>query len=96
MTIHTFIFRWKPGITDAEIAEAAASIRALQGEIPGLLAVHIGTNISPRSQGYAFGGAMHFPDRTALEAYNSHPAHQALLPRLMPLIDNAIEVDFDA
>jgi hypothetical protein len=38
---------------------------------------------------------MKFPDKAALEAYNVHPAHQALLKWLVPLIE-AIEVDFPA
>jgi hypothetical protein len=52
-------------------------------------------NFSPRSQGYELGGVMKFANRTALEAYSSHPAHQELLAWLMPLID-PVEVDFEA
>ncbi len=94
MATHTFIFRWKPDTTEAQIAEAAAGIQALQGQIPGLLSTYIGPNISTRAQGFQFGGVMHFADRAALEAYHGHPAHQALLPSLMPLIADVIEVDF--
>lgn len=96
MTIHTFNFRWKPEVTDAQINSVARSIQALQGEIPGLLAVYVGTNFSPRSQGYNFGGIMHFADRTMLEAYNTHPVHRALLPSILPLVESVIEVDFEA
>ena len=38
---------------------------------------------------------MHFPDQTAFEAYNLHPAHQALIDWLLPLVD-PIEFDFKA
>ena len=95
MIVHTFAFRWKPGVTDEQKARVIAANRALQGQIPGLLATYVGTNFSPRSQGYELGGTMHFTDRTALEAYSSHPAHQALLTWLLPLID-PLEVDFEA
>ena len=36
---------------------------------------------------------MKFVDRAALDAYGTHPAHQALLAWLVPLLD-ATEVDF--
>ena len=95
MVIHTFYFRWKPETTAAQKQRVQTEILALQGQIPGLLEAHAGFNFSPRSQGYDFGGVMKFPDRAALEAYNSHPAHQKLLSWLMPLID-PIELDFEA
>lgn len=95
MIVHNFAFRWKPIATEQQKSDAVTAIRALQGQIPDLLATFVGTNFSPRSQGYELGGSMHFPDRAALEAYNAHPAHQALLAWLLPLID-PIEVDFEA
>jgi hypothetical protein len=38
---------------------------------------------------------MKFDSRSALEAYGSHPVHQALLDWLVPLVE-PIEVDFEA
>jgi hypothetical protein len=95
MIIHTFAFRWKPAVTDIQKRQALQEIRALQGQIPGLIETLAGVNISPRSQGYELGGVMKFADRAALDAYGSHPVHQKLLTWLMPLID-PIEVDFEA
>jgi hypothetical protein len=92
--IHTFGFRWKPGVTPAQRAKSIEVIRVLQGQIPGLLNTWVGENISPRSQGYELGGVMQFADKTALDAYSSHPAHQEVLAFLRPLID-AIEIDFE-
>ena len=74
---------------------AVAEIRALQGQIPGLLETSVGVNFSPRSRGYELGGVMKFADRPALDAYGGHLIHQQLLQWLMPLID-PIEVDFEA
>lgn len=95
MVIHTFAFRWKPGVTPEKRQQVIAAIRQLQGQIPGLIETWVGENISPRSQGYELGGVMKFENRTAVEAYGSHPAHQQLLAWLLPLID-PIEVDFEA
>jgi stress responsive alpha/beta barrel protein len=95
MFIHMFAFRWKAHATEAQKDRAISQIRDFQGTIPGLIEVWVGRNVSPRGDGYEFGGAMKFVDQAALEAYNDHPAHQELLGWLMPLI-NPIEVDFPA
>jgi hypothetical protein len=95
MVIHTFAFRWKPGVREEQRLRAITEIRKLQGQIPGLLETSVGVNFSPRSQGYELGGVMKFTDRSALESYEGHPVHQQLLQWLMPLID-PVEVDFEA
>jgi hypothetical protein len=94
MVIHAFAFRWKSGVTDAQKQSAMDEIRALQGQIPGLVETAVGVNISPRSQGFELGGVMKFADRPSFDAYGDHPVHQKLLTWLMPLID-PIEIDFE-
>jgi antibiotic biosynthesis monooxygenase (ABM) superfamily enzyme len=89
---HVFGFQWKPGTSEDQKERAAREIVALQRQIPGLLQTHVGPNISPRGKGYTFVGIMQFKDRASLDAYPQHPAHQALLVWLVPLID-AIELD---
>jgi len=95
MYIHMFAFRLKPGVTEDHKDRMLREIGALQGQIPGLLETHVGKNDSPRGQSFEIGGVMKFPDKAAMEAYNAHPVHQALLKWLLPLIE-AIEVDFPA
>lgn len=92
---HVFGFHWKPQTSEAQKERAVREIAALQGQIPGLLQTHVGPNISPRGKGYTFVGVMQFRDRASLEAYPQHPAHQALLAWLVPLID-AVELDLCA
>ena len=94
MFIHIFGFRWKDHATDADKQRAAHAIRAFQGQIPGLIDVSVGENLSSRGQGYSFAGLMRFTDRSACDAYSSHPAHLALLEWLVPLID-PVELDFE-
>jgi antibiotic biosynthesis monooxygenase (ABM) superfamily enzyme len=89
---HVFAFQWKPGTTNAQKERGQKDILAFQGVIPGLLETHAGANISPRGKGYTFGGIMKFKDEASLNAYVQHPAHQALLKWLVPLID-AVELD---
>jgi len=92
---HIFGFRWKPEATEELQQRTTRDLRAFQGVIPGLLQTHVGANLSPRNQGYTYCGVMEFIDQAALEAYVVHPAHQALLQWLVPLID-AVELDVEA
>ena len=94
MYIHMFAFRWKPEVTEERKQRVIAEIRKLQGQIPGLVETHVGTNISSRGQGYELGGVMKFADKPSLDAYGPHPVHQKLVSWLMPLIE-PIEVDFE-
>ncbi|HEY2860319.1 MAG TPA: Dabb family protein [Terracidiphilus sp.] len=95
MFIHIFGFRWQPAATDADKARASNEILAFHGIVPGLIAVNVGPNVSPRGQGYEFVGLMTFTSKEAADAYTIHPAHLCLLEWLVPLID-AIELDFQA
>ena len=93
MFIHMFAFRMKPGITAAQQQRMLREIADLKNHIPVVLESYVGKNVSPRGQGFVIGGVMKFANQGALDSYNSHPVHQALLQWLVPLID-AIEVDF--
>jgi hypothetical protein len=95
MCIHVFAFRWRQGVTEDQKQRAITEIRALQGQIPGLLETWVGKNFSPKAQGHELGGVMKFRDRAALDAYGPHPVHQDLVSWLMPLIE-PLEVDFQA
>lgn len=95
MYIHTFLFQWNPEATAADQQRAAERIRGLQGQIPGLLETSYNANISPRSQGFTHGGVMKFQDAAALQAYFTHPIHEALVQWLMPLLKLAAELDYE-
>src|SRR6266446_5923032 len=79
MYIHSFLFQWHPSVTSEMKDRAAREIRALQGQIPGLLETSYGANVSPRSQGFAHGGVMKFRDKAALYAYSPQPLLQKLV-----------------
>ena len=95
MFIHTFALRWVAGTTEEQKQRAKREILALQGKIAGLLATHVGENLSPRAKGTNFGGVMMFTDRAAFERYFSHPLHNELMAWLMPLVDPT-ELDMEA
>lgn len=96
MMVHVFLFQWESQATEADKQMAAERIRALQGQIPGLIETSYSANTSPRSQGFTHGGVMKFRDEAALNAYFTHPVHQKLVDWLMPLLAVAAELDYEA
>jgi Stress responsive A/B Barrel Domain len=95
MFIHIFGMHWKPEATEADKSRAAEEILAFRGVIPGLVEVSYGPNVSPRGQGYDVIGCMKFLSKTACDAYQVNPIHQALLAWLVPLV-TAVELDLEA
>ncbi len=93
MIMHFFMLRWKPEATQADKDRALLDVKALQGQIPGLLETYAGVNFSPRSNGHEFGAVMKFTDEAALDAYITHPVHQQLLAWLLPLVEGT-DIDF--
>ncbi len=87
------MFKWLPAASESLQARAATEIAALQGQIPGLIATHVGRNESPQAREHDFGGVMTFESRDAFKAYVTHPVHVALVDWLMPLIEPT-ELDF--
>lgn len=95
MFVHAALFQWYDHVTPQQIEDAQNEIRALQGQIPGLLQTAVGANLSLRNQGYTHGIVMFFNDKEALDAYTPHPIHQRILEYLKPLLKQAAELDYE-
>jgi hypothetical protein len=74
-------------------------LRGFRQTIPGITAFHGGAYNSPEglAQGFTHGFTMTFADSAARDAYLPHPAHQAVVARLLPMLDGGLEgvVAFD-
>ena len=94
---HVVVF-WLRNPGDAETRSRI--IRASDGflSIPGVLRVDAGERVStPRpnvDKTYDVAVVIWFKDRGALEQYQVHPKHQAMLRELGPLIDHTVAYDF--
>lgn len=96
MVEHIVLFQWIDTASAPDIERAVEGLRALKGEIEGIVELSCGTNTSDRSQGYTHGLYVRFVDRASLEAYQPHPAHQEVVQKLiLPLSKNTLVVDYD-
>lgn len=94
MIRHCVFIRFRREIPAGERQAMLAEIAALKGRLPGLLAVHIGANVSPEAgmdKGYGEGFIVDFRDAAARDAYLADPGHQATGRKLVAAAQGGIE-----
>lgn len=84
MIRHIVLLRFRPDVTEAQVADLFAELHQINGKVPGLLAITSGKSESPEEmeRGYMHGFIVDFTDWDALQAYQDHPEHQVLGARL--------------
>lgn len=96
MIEHVVLFKLKPGTSTGERQTAIQALKALRGQIEGIVDLTCGENFSERSQGYHIGLVVRFRDRASLDAYLPHPAHRgAVEQHIQPIREDVIVVDYE-
>jgi len=94
MIRHCVFIKYRPDVTRGEKAAIAADIRALKDVVPGILAVHVGDNVSPETgmdKGYAEGFIVDFDGPASRDAYLVHPDHQKAGGRIVAAARGGVE-----
>jgi quinol monooxygenase YgiN len=71
------------------------ALEGLNGNIPGLLRLEVGIDISRESESADVVLYSEFETRQALEAYQSHPAHAAVVPVVKAVRTERRVVDYE-
>ena len=83
MIKHIVFWKLKEGITGSERDEVLTRIKdgfeAMAGKIPGLQKIELGITFSSGAESADFCLYSEFESREALEGYNTHPLHQAMV-----------------
>ena len=83
MIKHIVFWKLKEGITGNEREDALTRIKngfeAMRGKIPGLRTIELGITFSSGPESADFCLYSEFDSREALEGYNTHPLHQAMV-----------------
>lgn len=88
---HVVFFRFE----DPEHAhEAAARLRALDGVVPTLDAIEVGVDELRTARSWDLCLITRFADRAALDAYQVHPAHEAVVAWIKPRAKASAAVDW--
>jgi quinol monooxygenase YgiN len=95
---HLVLLRFKAKANAESIATIERAFVALQGQIGGVRDIEWGTDVSPEglAKGYTHAFMLSFDDAAARDAYLPHPAHQAFVAQLKPLLEDVLVIDYFA
>jgi len=97
MTVeHIVLLEWNEGVSEDQAQACLTELNALKDSVPGLQSIKSGKNFSDRAQGIGHAAVITMDNKEALAGYGPHPAHQALVANLGPLLKNIMVIDFEA
>ena len=100
MIKHIVFWKLKEDITggerDALLRKIKDGFEALQGKIPGLQKIEIGIDFSRGADSGDFALYSEFDSRAALDAYATHPLHDAMVQIVRPVRIERRVVDYEA
>ena len=78
MIRHVVLFKLRSDLPESTPAQIFAALKALQQQMPGIIAISTGKDASPEGlqRGHTHGFTVDFTNAAARDAYLPHPAHQ--------------------
>ena len=93
---HVVHFKFKKEATPEQVKKITEEFAALKTKINVVDSLEWGTNSSPEGmdKGFTHCWLVNFKTAKDRDAYLVHPAHKAFVAILLPILDEAIVVDF--
>jgi quinol monooxygenase YgiN len=93
---HLVLLRFQADASTAAIAAVERDFVALRSQIDGIRAIEWGTDVSPEglAKGYTHAFLLTFDDTAARDAYLPHPAHQAFVATMKPVLADVLVIDY--
>lgn len=93
MVHHVVLFRFRPDLPAGSVEAVFEELRGFRQSIPGITGFQGGAYNSTEglAQGFTHGFTMTFVDAAARDAYLPHPLHQAVVARLLPMLEGGLE-----
>lgn len=96
MTTHIALYKWKASAKPEDIAAALSGIASLANLVEGITEITCARNTSRYSEGHTHVILVRGNDKTALDAYRTHPLHQKLATDIEAMEQHGIGVDFNS
>jgi Stress responsive A/B Barrel Domain len=94
MLLHVVCFKYRGEVDEAARAEHRARLAALR-ELDGVLDLKVGADVVRSARSYDTGLAITFPDRAALDAYQTNARHVPVAQLGAGLSEHVVAVDFE-
>ncbi len=99
MIKHLVLWKLKPEAHGQSAAENGRAIKekleGLRGRIPGLLRIEVGIDVSRTDSSSDVALYSEFESRPALDAYQAHPEHKAMMPFIAEARSERRVVDYE-
>jgi quinol monooxygenase YgiN len=96
---HLVLWKLKPEAHGQSATENARAIKekldALRGRVPGLLRIEVGIDFSRTDSSSDLALYSEFESRAALDAYQAHPEHKAVMPFILEARSERRLVDYE-
>ncbi len=102
MIRHVVLFKLRQDLSEKVVVEIFVALKALQNQMPGIIAVSAGHDQSPEGlqRGNTHGFSVDFVNAAARDAYLPHPAHQKVGAMIVGAAEGGVDgitvVDWDA
>ena len=96
MVRHFGVFKFKPEITEGQIEECFRTMKAMVGQIPGLLDMEYGPydGNEGMNEDFTHGFIMTFDSSESRDSYLPHPVHEKVKELVVPRLERVVVFDF--
>ncbi|UKA51750.1 Dabb family protein [Arthrobacter sp. FW305-123] len=94
MIRHTVLFKFKPDFPAADRAAWIQGLSRMEGNIPGLLSLTHGPDVSRQDRSFDYAIVADFNAVEDIDVYNFHPLHEPLKKYSFPNSEQIVAVDF--
>ena len=95
---HLVLLKFKPEARPAQIDAIVQAFIGLPAQIDAVKALEWGTDVSPEglAKGFTHSFLLTFADAAGRDAYLPHPAHQAFVAKLQPVLADVLVIDYES
>lgn len=79
MIVHTVIFTWNEGVTDAQVSDLSAALERLRTDVGMIRSLQHGPDLRLREGAGDYVLVATFDDEAAWRDYQAHPSHKAFV-----------------
>ncbi|MFT8871768.1 MAG: Dabb family protein [Sporolactobacillus sp.] len=96
MIEHIVLFKFSKQTSIEQKVEGARRLQHLSAELPDILDIQAGQNVTDRGKGYSMALTARFPSKEALDFYTPSPQHQAVVSYLKAIgLEDSLAIDFE-
>lgn len=95
MIRHFGVFKFKPAVSEQQIAECFRVMKGMVGKVPGLLKMEHGPYDSDEglNEDFTHGFVMTFDSKESRDAYLPHPLHEKVKQLVVPRLERVVVFD---